>query len=465
MTLPTDFIGQIRTLLVDGTEAAAFLDALQSDSSVSIRLNRRKVPDMPLPGEPVPWCVSGCYLAERPSFTFDPLLHAGGYYVQEASSMFVAWVLRHCVGDAPVQMLDLCAAPGGKSTLACDALPAGSVLVANEVVRSRAQVLAENLTKWGSPNVVVTHNDPADFTPLGALFDVILVDAPCSGEGMFRKDPASAKEWSLKSLALCACRQRRILADILPCLKPGGILVYSTCTYNIKEDEENVRWLRDEQGMEIHPVPDVPDGWGITGNLLLGEDFPVYRFLPHRTKGEGFFLALLRKPADAEEMQEPAGRKVHRKGRGKSDASAFPKEAAVKAKSWLDDGKEYVWEVKGAFLTALPAAVSSLAEYLRPSLRILQAGIPVGEVKGRDLLPQHALAMSTDLHPEAFPRVEVDYDQAIAYLRRETVSLPADAPRGFVLLTWRGLPLGFVKNIGNRANNLYPQEWRIRKQS
>ena len=465
MTLPTDFIGQIRTLLVDGTEAAAFLDALQSDSSVSIRLNRRKVPDMLLLGEPVPWCVSGCYLAERPSFTFDPLLHAGGYYVQEASSMFVAWVLRHYVGDAPVRMLDLCAAPGGKSTLACDVLPAGSVLVANEVVRSRAQVLAENLTKWGNPGVVVTHNDPADFASLGALFDVILVDAPCSGEGMFRKDPASAKEWSLESLALCARRQRRILADILPCLKPGGILIYSTCTYNIKEDEENVRWLRDEQGMEIHPVPDVPDEWGITGNLLPGEDFPVYRFLPHRTKGEGFFLALLRKPADAEEVQEPAGRKAHRKGRGKSDAPVFPKEVAAKAKSWLDDKKEYTWEVKGAFLTALPVAVASLTEQLRPSLRILQAGIPVGEVKGRDLLPQHALAMSTDLHPDAFPRVEVDYDQAIAYLRRETIGLPADAPRGFVLLTWRGLPLGFVKNIGNRANNLYPQEWRIRKQS
>ena len=195
MNLPVDFVTQSHALLVD---APAFLDALQGEPVVSIRLNRRKVSDMPLPGEPVPWCASGCYLAERPSFTFDPLLHAGGYYVQEASSMFVAWVLRHVVGDAPVRMLDLCAAPGGKSTLACDVLPEGSVLVANEVVRSRAQVLAENLTKWGSPDVVVTHNDPADFTPLGALFDVILVDAPCSGEGMFRKDPASAKEWSLR---------------------------------------------------------------------------------------------------------------------------------------------------------------------------------------------------------------------------------------------------------------------------
>ena len=288
MTLPADFVAQVQSLL-GVAETQSLEDALQGDAVVSIRLNRGKVPAMPLPGEPVAWCPSGCYLPERPSFTFDPLFHAGGYYVQEASSMFVSWVLRHCVGDRPVRMLDLCAAPGGKSTLACDALPDGSILVANEVMRNRVQVLGENLIKWGHPGVVVTHADPADFTPLGPLFDIILVDAPCSGEGMFRKDPVAVDEWSLDNVDLCVRRQRRILSDILPCLKPGGLLLYSTCTYNHRENEENVRWLRDEWGMEVLSVPEVRPEWGILGNLLPGEDFPVYRFLPHRVRGEGFF--------------------------------------------------------------------------------------------------------------------------------------------------------------------------------
>lgn len=459
MTLPADFIAHIQTLF-DAPEAQSFLEVLRGVPSVSIRLNQHKTPPVPAMAEPVPWCSSGYYLPERPSFTFDPLLHAGGYYVQEASSMFVAWVLRH-ICDTPVRMLDLCAAPGGKSTLACDALPAGSLLVANEVVRNRAQVLVENLTKWGCPDVIVTNNDPSDFTPLGALFDIILVDAPCSGEGMFRKDPAAVDEWSEENVSACVRRQRRILADILPCLRPGGLLLYSTCTYNVRENEENVRWLRDEWGMGILPVPEVRPEWGIAGNLLPGEDFPVYRFLPHRTRGEGFFLSLLRKPEEAE-TTVPSRRRGSRKER----VQAVSKETIARASAWLKESADYVWAMRGdACLTAIGRPLWELDEVLRPSLRVLQAGIPVAEPKGRDLLPRHALAMSTAIRPDAFPRVEADLEQAVAYLRREAVSLSGDAPRGFLLLTWRGLPLGFVKNIGSRANNLYPQEWRIRKTS
>ena len=456
MTLPTDFITQIHTLL-GASEAPSFLDALMGDSSVSIRLNGRKTPDAPMSDNPVPWCAGGYYLSERPSFTFDPTLHAGGYYVQEASSMFVAWVLRHLCKE-PVRMLDLCAAPGGKSTLACDALPEGSLLVVNEVVRNRAQVLLENLTKWGYPRVVVTNSDPADFTPLGSVFDIILVDAPCSGEGMFRKDPVAISEWSRENVGACVRRQRRILTDILPCLKPGGLLLYSTCTYNLEENEENVRWLRDEWGMEILSVPDVRPEWGITGNLLSGEDFPVYRFLPHRTRGEGFFLAVMRKPEDAEVSEN-----VRKKGSKKERPQVVPKEALLRASAWLKAPEDYTCTLQGTTLTAMPRLLQGLEEALRPFVRVLQAGSPVGEIKGRDLLPHHALAMSTALAPDAFPRVEVAYEQAIAYLRREAIVLPEEAPRGFILLTWHDLPLGFVKNIGNRANNLYPQEWRIRK--
>lgn len=459
MTLPADFVAQVQSLL-GVAETQSLEDALQGDAVVSIRLNRGKVPAMPLPGEPVAWCPSGCYLPERPSFTFDPLFHAGGYYVQEASSMFVSWVLRHCVGDRPVRMLDLCAAPGGKSTLACDALPDGSILVANEVMRNRVQVLGENLIKWGHPGVVVTHADPADFTPLGPLFDIILVDAPCSGEGMFRKDPVAVDEWSLENVDLCVRRQRRILSDILPCLKPGGLLLYSTCTYNHRENEENVRWLRDEWGMEVLSVPEVRPEWGILGNLLPGEDFPVYRFLPHRVRGEGFFLSVLRRTG--EEMEEPAMR-PRKKGGKKNRPHVIPKEAMDPASSWLKQPEDYAWVMRGTSLLVLPKALEELSETLCASLRVWQAGLLVGDLKGRDLLPLHSLAMSRALRPDAFPRVEVDQRQAVAYLRRETLALPDGLPRGYLLLTWQGVPLGFVKNIGSRANNLYPQEWRIRK--
>lgn len=209
--------------------------------------------------------------------------------------MFVEQALKQYMGEEPVVMLDLCAAPGGKSTHIRSLLPDNSLLIANEVIRNRSQILAENLTKWGHPDVVVTNSDPSDFTPLEDFFDVILTDVPCSGEGMFRKDPVAISEWSPENVEICRQRQRRIIADIWPCLKPGGILIYSTCTYNTKENEENIRWIRDEFGAEVLPL-DVAEEWNITGNLLQGESFPVYRFLPHKTQGEGFFLAVLRKP-------------------------------------------------------------------------------------------------------------------------------------------------------------------------
>ena len=466
MILPAAFIAQLRSLLGQA-DADAFFNALQGDASVSIRMNLRKVQEGMFPLEAwVPWCPQGRYLSQRPSFTLDPRLHAGAYYVQEASSMFLWHVLRHCVDDRPVVMLDLCAAPGGKSTLACDALPEGSLLVSNEVMRARAQVLAENLTKWGNAWSVVTHNDPADFSPLVGMFDLILVDAPCSGEGMFRKDAGAVNDWSLEAVEMCARRQRRILADIWPCLKPGGWLIYSTCTYNLSENEEQVRWLRDEWGACPVSVP-VPSEWGITGCLLEGEDLPVYRFLPHKTRGEGFFLSVLQKPVEAEEEQPPVVRRGNKKGKSgngtKDRLPSLPKEIMSRAANWLHDPDSYVLMPQGTGLFAFPLLYKEVLQRLRDSLYLLQAGVPLAEVKGRDLLPTHALAMSTALRPDAFPRVEVSAEQALAYLRREAIVLSGDAPRGFVLLTCEGLPIGFVKNIGNRANNLYPAEWRIRK--
>ena len=456
MNLPQSFVERTRQLLGD-EQYPLFEQALGTEVPVSIRPNRMKC-NLPVAGEPVPWAPSGVYLEKRPTFTFDPLFHAGCYYVQEASSMFVERVLREYVQE-PVVMLDLCAAPGGKSTLCRSALPEGSLLVANEVMRNRSQILAENLMKWGHPEVVVTNNDPADFTDLTHLFDVILTDVPCSGEGMFRKDQVAVDEWSLENVDICWQRQRRILSDIWPALKPGGLLIYSTCTFNREEDEDNVAWIARELGADMLEVP-VEEAWGITGNLI-GDSFPVYRFLPHKVKGEGFFLAVLRKHAGEVETVEPRAEKKKKGGKdvkGKAPQLSVPKEA----KDWLQIPGDYQLTINGTNVQAFPKLHEKVYTLLQQYVKVIHAGITLGEMKGKDLIPHHSLAMSTALADGAFPKAEVTYEQAIAYLRKESLVLDAGVPRGYVLLTYQNIPLGFMKNIGNRANNLYPQEWRIR---
>lgn len=519
MNLPASFITYTRALIGD-EEYEQLATALQQEPPVSIRLNRQKAEkekcqsgdnqfraeendlrSLVVENANVPWSSEGYYLGSRLTFTFDPLFHAGIYYVQEASSMFVEQVLRRYVAG-PVVMLDLCAAPGGKSTHARSVLPEGSLLVANEVIRNRSQVLAENLTKWGDSGVVVTNNDPSDFSELPSFFDVILTDVPCSGEGMFRKDPVAVSEWSPENVEICWQRQRRIIADIWPSLKPGGILIYSTCTYNIKEDEENVNWIRDEFGAEALAL-DVPEEWKITGNLLLGKsetlgksegldvskgsdtsnvsetsetEMPVYHFFPHKTRGEGFFLAALRKPEselgselEGQDMysvafsKSKAGKKKDKKGG--TTASLVTKEHLAMARSWLEDAvaDDYLLTAEGTEILAFPKRYVDEWAAMKQYLKIVLAGTSIGEVKGKDLIPAHALAMSASLlKKESFATEEVSYEQAIAYLRKEAITLSETAPRGYVLLTYRTAPLGFVKNIGNRANNLYPQEWRIR---
>jgi 16S rRNA C967 or C1407 C5-methylase (RsmB/RsmF family)/NOL1/NOP2/fmu family ribosome biogenesis protein len=460
MKLPSEFAE--RTLRLMGEENyRAFEAALQREPSVSVRVNHAKWARTPQ-GRRVPWSAEGIYLDRRPTFTFDPLFHAGCYYVQEAGSMCVEQALRTYV-QGPVVMLDLCAAPGGKSTHARSVLPAGSLLVANEVMRNRSQVLAENLIKWGYPEVIVTNNDPADFTPLGPTFDVILTDVPCSGEGMFRKDAVAVEEWSLGNVANCEARQRRILTDIWPTLKPGGLLIYSTCTYNREENEDNVRWISRTLGAEILPLP-VDPAWGITGNLTEAH-FPVYRFLPHRTQGEGFFMAVLRKQAPDSEAEDDETIAIYNKvKKEKRDRKAAPKAPAIpaEARTWVKESEAYLWQMQGDTAVAFPAAHAPLYQRLKQALRVIHAGITVGSVKGRDFIPDHSLAMSTALRRQAFATAEVTFDQAIAYLRKESLVLQGEVPRGYVLLTYQGAALGFVKHLGNRANNLYPTEWRIR---
>lgn len=461
--------------------ARRLVEGLSVEPSVSVRLNPLKTaafPPLPPEAEPVPWCPSGRYLPVRPSFTFDPLLHAGAYYVQEAASMFLACALRTFLGPTPVVALDLCAAPGGKSTLVRSLLPEGSLLVSNEPMRLRAQVLAENLIKWGHPDTVVTQNFPDAFTPFTGLFDVVIVDAPCSGEGMFRKDEGAVADWSPANVEMCAARQREILTAVWPALKPGGLLVYSTCTFNTRENEENVAWAARTWGAQVLPIS-VEDAWRITGNLLpaavpdggyeeADRRLPVYHFLPGTARGEGLFLAVLRKNEAPDEADEPictaavSTRKPARKG-GKPSASRGVPAVPDVCRGWLRNPDDYTFFTDpGGTYRAFPTRYFSLFRRLQESLTILHAGVPVAECKGRDWLPVHGLALSTAFRAEAFPCCEVGYDQAVAYLRKEALTLSPDVPRGLVCLTFRGLPLGFAKQLGNRANNLYPQEWRIR---
>lgn len=402
----------------------------------------------------VGWCLNGYYLSERPDYTLDPLLHAGCYYVQEASSMFLDCVLRQYV-SSPVRMLDMCAAPGGKTTTAMGALPEGSVVVSNEPVRLRANILAENVQKWGCPMNIVTNNYPRDYAKSGLLFDVVLCDVPCSGEGMFRKDEGAISEWSVANVEKCWQLQREIVADAWTCLRPGGILIYSTCTYNIKEDEENVRWISEELNAEVLPVDTIED-WNITGSLLAGFDAPVYRFIPGISRGEGLFMAVLRKNDDAEEgnrRMKPARQKTDK---SKLKVEKFPHQ-------WLRSQSDFCVYRQGDRFVAIHKEMSDLYAVACQSLNIVHAGVTLGELKGRDIIPQQSLALSTQLSADAFPMAELSYADAITYLRREAVVLPPSVPRGFVVVTFNGHPLGFVKNLGNRANNLYPQEWRIRK--
>lgn len=464
MNLPDAFTAYTRRLMGESL-FARYLHALEEEAPVSIRLNPLKCGDdaarWPLPADarPVAWCREGFYLASRPDFTFDPLLHAGRYYVQEASSMFVSHVLRQLV-HAPVLMLDLCAAPGGKSTAARTALPEGSVLVVNEPVKQRASILTENVKKFGHPDMIVTNSYPRDYKQSGLRFDVILTDVPCSGEGMFRKDEGAVREWSEQNVASCRQLQRSIVEDIWPCLREGGLLIYSTCTYNAHEDEENVAWIAETLGADLIEVP-VEEGWVITG-ALQGE-LPIYRFIPGQTQGEGLFMAVLRKHGEDSgvmAMDKSVEKKeLRRRGRDRDQRGKSGAEPLTMA-TWLE-GEFKMIEERDQIL-AVPSRWADLYWRCAASLHVLHAGVTVGTRKGRDVIPDASLALSTALSASAFPRVNLDYASAVNYLRKEVISLPEGTPRGFVLMTYEGAPLGFVKNVGSRANNHYPQEWKIR---
>jgi 16S rRNA C967 or C1407 C5-methylase (RsmB/RsmF family)/NOL1/NOP2/fmu family ribosome biogenesis protein len=435
----------MRALL--GAESEALELSLEASAPVSVRVNSRKLQQAGLAvdelfpaREAIPWCRDGYYLSERPSFTFDPLFHAGAYYVQEASSMFLEQALTTitaATGNISLDVLDLCAAPGGKATHLLSLLPQGSATVCNEAIRNRCAVLEENIAKWGNAGVIITNDDAATFGRfMSASFDLILADLPCSGEGMFRKDKTSRAEWTVENVRLCAARQRRIVRDVWNALRPGGYLVYCTCTFNSEENEDNVAALAQELGATTVALGGADANGCQYAVPSLNNRVTAYRFFPHRARGEGFFLALMHKDGELRQDENIA-----------HNAETF---------SVVIRGRQYT----------LPASLRSMYnKVITSGVKTLTAGVFVGEQKGATLVPSVQFALSELFERAATNIAELSSQDAIRYLQREALSLPPETPKGFTAVSYKRLPLGFVKNIGSRANNLYPVEWRIRKRT
>lgn len=426
------------------------LAALNDAAPVSIRRNPLKMESQLPIDQGIDWCKNAFYLSERPSFTLDPLFHAGSYYPQEAGSMVIDSVLRQLeVPNDPV-VLDLCGAPGGKSTLVLSYLNNSGLLVSNEVIQSRARILKENCTKWGFANSVVTNNDPSDFDRLPEFFDVMLVDAPCSGEGMFRKDQAARNEWSEDNVKLCSARQKRILGDVWTSLKPGGYLIYSTCTFNENENEQNVQWIQENLGAEVMTLEmpaEFQSGRGNVGHYAI----------PGKTDAEGFYIAVLRKNGDSLPLRRGLGG-----GSGNKQKIKAKNISRVKDLNQLSEfvnlNETSVWRWK-EFLLGMPSNMEDSMLAVYDQMRIVKLGTELGMLARKGFVPSHDLSMSASLR-KVESNIDLNRDEALKYLKGETFALPGE--KGMRLVTYNNEPLGWIKHLGNRFNNGYPKEWRIK---
>ncbi len=451
MQLPESLLQSLEQ--VKGFDRKAFEEVHYSGEQVtSIRINPSKwlpVHHTPFTTPRVPWCPYGYYLSERPSFTFDPLFHGGAYYVQEPSSMFLWQVLQQTVGEKNhgLKVLDLCAAPGGKTTLLASYFTDG-LMVANEVIRSRVNILKENITKWGADNVIVSNNDPEDFKRLENYFDIIVIDAPCSGSGLFRKHPEAVKEWSEEAVMLCSRRQQRILADISPALKKGGMLIYATCSYSREENEEILDWITDHFEVKNLQLT-LKSDWNIIESQSDRHNAYGYRFYPDKTKGEGFFISAFTKNEGSDSVQFSS-----------SIPSLSNREMNV-IKKWLKNDERIFFFRQKENILALDRQWMTDISFLQKHLYIRKAGINIGSIKGNDLVPDHEMALSL-LVNDRIPKADFDSEQAIQYLRKKVLNLD-NFTRGWMLADYAGINLGWMKILENRINNYYPAEWRILK--
>lgn len=464
MPLPTGFKEMAE--LLPGIDTMAFLSAMEQTPTIGVRINPLKLKELALTGYPfsdrVVWNDEGFYLDSRPVFTLNPLLHAGAIYVQDPSSMVYGKLTEIALSLLPANRrsapwaLDMCASPGGKTTAMISCLPKDGVIVANEYVGQRVGALRENLAKWGFPSSIVCSSDSSGFASAGELFDIVAVDAPCSGEGMMRKEEVARTQWSEKLIADCAALQKEILINACKALRPGGILIYSTCTFNTQENEGNLDFLVKNLGL-------APIATGIEsqGGILpaLSGDYPALRFMPHSTRGEGLFVAMLRKQDEATSVDSYSlpGRNDRKKSKGRVATDINPGLLS----QWLDPSVDWSFISDGKRAEALSPGVAELCGLLESHVKMLDKGVAVSGLKGRDWIPAAPLALSSAFRRGSIPEVEIDQTTALSYLRGEALGLP-DAPKGYLAVCYQGVPLGFVKNIGSRANNLFPKQWKIR---
>ncbi len=448
MSLPSAFLNQIKLQL--GEASALFVESLATSSPTAIRINPKKETNLSVETtENVSWNKNGFYLPQRPIFTLDPSFHAGAYYVQEASSMFLAYAIDQIdATNRPLRVLDLCAAPGGKSTLLASILHEDSLLLCNEVIKSRVGILQQNMEKWGYPNVHISNHDSKDFSALNGFFDVVVVDAPCSGEGLFRKDEKAIKEWSPENVQLCSARQRRILAEAVALVKEGGHLIYSTCTYNDAENEHNAKWLVNEMNLSTISL-DPPSEWGIVKKEL------GYQFYPHLVKGEGLYLACFQKPSTTAGIKNSILRQTNFSMR------KLPKKLLPIVSSYLEEAQRFdFFQKKNGQIVAILKSQVQDSILLDQHLFRKGLGLQMGQFKREDFIPSHQLALSTAISKQ-LPQLPLDKNQALKYLKKE--SFPIDAAQtGWMLAQYNGLNLGWLKVLKNRMNNYYPKEWRIR---
>ncbi len=430
----------------------AFKAAHESGEKLtSIRLNPKKPTELDFElADRIHWCENGYYLNDRPKFTLDPLFHAGCYYVQEASSMFVSYILKELkLRERDIKALDLCAAPGGKSTLINDQISPNSLLVSNEIIKSRSIILQENLMRWGYPNVVVTNNDPTAFRRLPGFFDLLVVDAPCSGSGMFRKDEDSIDAWSEANVKLCSERQQRILSEVISCLSSHGYLLYSTCSYSSEENEDILDWLIEEYNLDSIEVP-IDQSWGIEVTKSERAKATGYRFYPHKTKGEGFFIGILQ----VKNIQPTFSTK-----KMKLEKSTIAKDCL---QGWIENNKGLSTLLHNDNVHIFPQDLEASIKALQQVLYLKNAGTMVGKWLGKELVPSHDLALSV-YRDKNLSAVELTLDDAQDFLRKEQLDLElfTGMEKGWCLVNYEGVSLGWVKVLGNRINNYYPREVRI----